>query len=128
MEIEAARKGDVKFFELSYLETEIKEKSSMEFVCQLKDFVIPNPELVPEEVRAAVKNWSDYVDYWAVDWNFQNDTFMPQWMDYRSKKSRDLDLTSGKHTFEKPGDYKVMIKVVDVFGNDTTKILSHKVS
>jgi adenine-specific DNA-methyltransferase len=42
----------------------------------LKDFVIPNTELVPEEVRSKIKKWSDYIDYWAVDWDFQNDTFM----------------------------------------------------
>jgi adenine-specific DNA-methyltransferase len=127
MEIEAARKGDIKFFELSYLEMKINEKSSMEFVCNLTDFVIPNPELVPEKVREQVKNWSDYVDYWAVDWDFQNDTFMPKWMDYRSKANRDLELKSGKHKFEKSGTYKVMVKVVDIFGNDTTKIVDLKV-
>jgi adenine-specific DNA-methyltransferase len=127
MEVEAARKGDIKFFELSYLETKFENSVPMEFACQLVDFVIPNPELVPEEVRAVVKNWSDYVDYWAIDWDFRNDTFMPKWMDYRSKSSRDLKLKSGTHRFEKSGDYKVMIKVVDIFGNDTTKIIVLKV-
>ena len=45
----------------------------------LKDFVIPNTELIPEEVRSKVRKWSDYIDYWAVDWDFQDDTFMPGW-------------------------------------------------
>jgi hypothetical protein len=128
MEEEAARKGDVKFFELSYLEVEIlKLKSSLEFACVLSDFVIPNPELIPDEVRKQVKNWSDYVDYWAVDWNFQNDTFMPNWMDYRSKNDRQLKKQTSGYSYEEPGEYKVMVKVVDIFGNDTTKIISHKV-
>lgn len=127
MEIEATRKGDVKFFELSYLEVKLDEISNMEFVCNLTDFVIPNPELVPEKVRERVKNWSDFIDYWAVDWDFQNDTFMPKWMDYRSKASRDLQMKSGKHAFDKSGDYKVMVKVVDIFGNDTSKIVDLKV-
>jgi adenine specific DNA methylase Mod len=128
METEAARKGQVKFFELSYLETSIKQnKEDGEFICILEDFVIPNPELVPDEIREKVKAWSDYVDYWAVDWNFQNDTFMPKWMDYRTKQDRSLSLKSGKHKFDKPGDYKIMVKVVDIFGNDTTKIVLLKV-
>lgn len=46
----------------------------------LKDFVIPNTGLIPEEVRAKVKKWSDYIDYCAVDWNFQNDAFMQGWV------------------------------------------------
>lgn len=124
METEAARKGQIKFFELSYLETSIEKiKENGEYICVLEDFVIPNPELVPDEVRAKVKAWSDYVDYWAVDWDFQNDTFMPKWMDYRTKQDRALALKSGKHIFDKPGKYKIMVKVVDIFGNDTTKIL-----
>lgn len=124
METEAAKKGQIKFYELSYLETSIeKTKEDREYVCVLEDFVIPNPELVPDEVRDKVKAWSDYVDYWAVDWDFQNDTFMPKWMDYRTKQDRSLALKSGKHKFEKPGKYKIMVKVVDIFGNDTTKIL-----
>jgi adenine-specific DNA-methyltransferase len=53
----------------------------------LKDFVIPNTELIPEEVRTKVKKWSDYIDYWAVDWDFQNDTFMQGWVTYRTRKS-----------------------------------------
>lgn len=128
MEVEATRKGDIKFFELSYLEAELtKLKNSSNFVCSLIDFVIPNPELIPDEVRKQVKNWSDFVDYWAVDWNFQNDTFMPNWMDYRTKSDRHLKTTTSEHTYETPGEYKVMVKVVDIFGNDTTKIITHKV-
>jgi len=124
MEVEAARKGQIKFFELSYLETSIeKTRKEGEYVCVLEDFVIPNPELVPDEVRSKIKAWSDYVDYWAVDWDFQNDTFMPKWMDYRTKQDRTLSLKSATHTFDKPGKYKIMVKVVDIFGNDTTKIL-----
>ena len=128
METEAARKGQIKFFELSYLETSIKKVKDDEYLCVLDDFVIPNPELVPDEVRGKVKDWSDYVDYWAVDWDFQNDTFMPSWMDYRTKQDRSLALKSGKFKFEKPGNYKVMIKVVDIFGNDTTKIIALEVN
>ena len=48
---------------------------------------------------------------------------MPKWMDYRTKQDRALALKSGKHIFDKPGKYKIMVKVVDIFGNDTTKIL-----
>jgi DNA modification methylase len=124
MEMEATRKGQIKFFELSYLETSIQKTNKKgEFFCSLEDFVIPNPELVPEEVRNKVNAWSDYVDYWAVDWDFQNDTFMPKWMDYRTKQDRTLSLKSGTHTFDELGKYKIMVKVVDIFGNDTTKIL-----
>ena len=122
MEDEAVRKGQIKFFELSYLEAGFNRKSPLTYTCTLEDFVIPNPELIPDEVRGRIKNWSDFIDYWAVDWNFQNDTFMPSWMDFRTKQNRKLDLKTSEFEFEAKGTYKVMVKVVDIFGNDSTSI------
>ena len=87
----------------------------------LKDFVIPNTELIPEEVRDKVKKWSDYIDYWAVDWDFRNDTFMQGWVTYRTRRDRSLALTSDPHTYEQPGQYRILVKVVDIFGNDTSQ-------
>ncbi|MEI6451854.1 MAG: hypothetical protein WCP98_18165 [Actinomycetes bacterium] len=31
-------------------------------------------ELIPEEVRSKVTTWSDCIDDWSVDGDFQNDT------------------------------------------------------
>lgn len=128
MEVEAARKGQVQFYELAYLNLQINSsKSETTYECELTDFMISNPELVPDVVREKIAKWSDYIDYWAIDWNFQNDTFMPEWMDYRTKQDRSLKLKSLPHTFGKSGTYKVMVKVVDIFGNDTSKIVELKV-
>ena len=128
MEHQAAAKGDVQFFELAYLEVKIqrstpRSSSSREREVQvvLKDFVIPNTELIPEKVRSKVKKWSDYIDYWAVDWDFRNDTFMQGWVAYRTRKERKLLLTSEPHTYENPGKYRILVKVIDIFGNDTSQ-------
>ena len=121
MEQQAAAKGDVRFFELAYLEAEIKKPKKLTAQVALKDFVIPNTELIPEDVRSKVKKWSDYIDYWAVDWAFQNDTFMQGWVAFRTRKERKLPLVSDPHTYEKPGKYSVLIKVIDIFGNDTSQ-------
>ena len=72
-------------------------------------------------MRSKVKKWSDYIDYWAIDWDFQNDTFMQGWVNYRTRKDRTLALTSDPHTYDKAGRYRVLVKVVDIFGNDTTQ-------
>ncbi|MCL0095470.1 site-specific DNA-methyltransferase [Dehalococcoidia bacterium] len=120
MEQQAVDKGDISFFELAYLEADIQQQNR-QVVVILKDFVIPNTELIPDEVRNKVKKWSDYIDYWAVDWDFQNDTFMNGWVTYRTRKERTLALKSDPHTYEKPGKYTVMVKVVDIFGIDTSQ-------
>ena len=121
MEQQAAAKGDVRFFELAYLEAEIKQPKKLTVQVALKDFVIPNTELIPEDVRSKVKKWSDYIDYWAVDWDFQSDTFMQGWVAYRTRKERKLPLTSDTHAYEKPGRYRILVKVIDIFGNDTSQ-------
>jgi len=127
MEQQAAAKGEVRFFELAYLEAEIGIPKKLTAQVKLKDFVIPNTDLIPEEVRSKVKKWSDYIDYWAVDWDFQNDTFMQGWVAYRTRKERKLTLVSDRFTYDKPGKYNILVKVIDVFGNDTSQIFKVEV-
>lgn len=121
MEQQAVEKGDIQFFELAYLEVEIEKPKKLTVKINLKEFIIPNTELIPEEVRSKVKRWSDYIDYWAIDWDFQNDTFMQGWVNYRTRTDRSLALVSDQHLYEKAGSYRVLVKVVDIFGNDTTQ-------
>jgi adenine-specific DNA-methyltransferase len=127
MEQQAAAKGDVRFFELAYLEVEIKQLKKLSVQVMLRDFVIPNTDLIPEDVRSKVKKWSDYIDYWAVDWDFRSDTFMQGWVAYRTRKERSLSLTSDAHAYGSPGSYRVLVKVIDVFGNDTTQAIDLEV-
>jgi len=93
----------------------------------LKDFVIPNTDLIPEDVRSKVKKWSDYIDYWAVDWDFRNDTFVNQWQTYRTRQNRLLALETPGHIYDKPGAYQILVKVVDIFGNDTSHLVRWEV-
>ena len=103
------------------MEAKIDNISELTMQVKLRDFVIPNTDLIPVEVRDKVTEWSDYIDYWSVDWNFQNDTFIQGWVDYRTRKDRTLRLESDTHTYETPGKYRILVKVIDIFGNDTTQ-------
>ena len=123
MEQQAADKSDVRFFELAFLKTIIEMPEELSVQITLKDFVVPNTELIPDEVRDKVTRWSDYIDYWAVDWDFQNDTFMQGWVAYRTRRDRTLTLVSDTHTYEQPGNYRALVKIIDIFGNDTSQVL-----
>ena len=127
MEQQAVDRGDIQFFELAYLEVKINTAKGRKATVKLTDFVIPNTELIPDEVRKKVKKWSDYIDYWAVDWDFQNDTFMQGWVTYRTRRDRSLALSTDPHAYEKSGEYRVLVKVVDIFGNDTSQAFTVKV-
>ncbi len=117
---EAVRKGDIQFFELAHFKVDIKTNNKKVEV-ELKDFVIPHTDLIPEDVQKAIKKWTDWVDYWAVDFDFKNDTFTNGWTSYRTKKDRTLNLKA-THTYEKAGKYKIFIKIIDIFGIDTSQV------
>ena len=121
MEQQAVDKGDIQFFEVAHLEVNIKKDKNRQITVSLTDFAFPYADMIPENVRAKIKKWSDYIDYWAIDWNFQNDTFMNGWVAYRTRKERKLPLKSDPHKYEKPGKHTIMVKVVDIFGNDTSQ-------
>jgi DNA modification methylase len=127
MEQQAVDRGDIQFFELAYLEVEIGRPGKLTVTATLKNFVIPHTELIPEAVRSKVKKWSDYIDYWAVDWDFQNASFVPDWVTYRTRRDRKLAFTSDPHAYDKPGRYRVVVKAVDIFGNDTSQALDVEV-
>jgi len=118
LEKKAVEQGDIKFFELAHLETELK-KEGKKVTLALTDFIVP-PDDVPEDVQQKITHWSQWIDYWAVDWNYRDDTFHNEWQTYRSKKNPKIELSTAK-TYEHTGEYVIIVKVIDILGNDTTK-------
>ena len=78
-------------------------------------------------MQRAIKHWSQWIDYWAVDWDNKGDTFHNEWQTYRTRKSPDLQK-SVAHTYDAPGEYTVVVKVIDILGNDTTKTLKTSIA
>jgi len=89
------------------------------------------------------KKWTDWIDYWSVDFDFENKKeiirytnedgekmetwtgdyiFENEWQSFRTKKDRSLELKSVFHECPK-GKRKIATKVVDIFGNDTMKVI-----
>ena len=125
LDSEAVKKGDVRFFELAHFKVDINpDKGNV--IVELKDFVIPHTDLIPDDVKDKIKNWSDWVDYWAIDFDFKNDTFNNTWTSYRTKKNRKLSL-EGSHEYNKTGKYKIYVKVIDIFGIDTSRVFEVEV-
>ena len=93
------------------------------------------------------KKWTDWIDYWAVDFNFENKKeivrikneagkieeqwtgnyiFENEWQSFRTKKDRSIELKSTEHQCMS-GKRKIAVKVVDIFGNDTMKVMEVKI-
>ena len=64
----------------------------------------------------------DRRDFWAVDFDWHPDKpFNHHWQDYRTRKDRSLKTVSdAEFSYEKPGTFTACVKVVDVFGCDTS--------
>ena len=119
MDKRAVDSGEIDFYELAHLQTEVIKKEDKVKV-RLTDFIIPNAELIPEEVKKKIKKWTDYIDYWAVDWDYKN-VFHNEWQTYRTKAELKLKTETADHIYKK-GSYKILIKVIDIFGIDSSTI------
>jgi hypothetical protein len=82
---------------------------------------VPSKELETLKARA-IQSGFDFIDFWAVDFDYHPDTpFNHHWQAYRTRKDRSLPTVSDLHyTYPAPGDYTACVKVVDVFGVDTS--------
>jgi hypothetical protein len=89
------------------------------------------------------KNWVDWIDYWSVDFDYEskkeiirieengevkkvwtgNYIFENNWQSFRTKKNRKIELITAPHTYERAGKYKIMVKVVDIVGVDTSHVV-----
>ncbi len=174
----AITKGQVRFFDVGYVEVKPKQDKSGAVTIELTDFGVFYAQDDADAAAAGLKNgrsrvlvdsgqvvrvsksakgvvkrevltksWEDWIDYWAVDFDFESQKetmevagedgtewvwtgryiFENQWQDFRTRSERTLKTVSAPHRYDTPGEYKVAVKVVDVFGNDTTKVVKVKV-
>jgi hypothetical protein len=126
LEVKSPAKEEVKFFDLNYLDVDYKVEDK-KVVVNLKDFSIANPEYLPDDVRKKIKKFTDLIDYWAVDFDYKKDTFHNMNQSFRTRKQPTLE-TSLSHNYIKSGQYSILIKVIDIFGNDTNKLIKVKIS
>jgi adenine-specific DNA-methyltransferase len=99
------------------------------------------------KIETVTTSWVDWIDYWSVDFHFEDRKevrleadqdgklsqvhtgrfiFDNQWQTFRTKTAK-LDLKSSAYEYPKDGLYRVAIKVIDVFGNDTTRIFDVRI-
>jgi DNA modification methylase len=121
MERQATEADAVRFFELAFVDLDVR-RQGREACVVLKDFAIPSEDLIPPKVRESIASWSDLIDYWSVDFDFSDEVFHNQWQAYRTREDPALATQSDWHEYPKAGRYAIVVKIIDIFGNDTTKL------
>ena len=93
---------------------------------KLSNFVPSLTEVPARELEAleerAIESGFDFIDFWAVDFDWTpGHPFNHHWQDYRTRKDRSLKTVSDAgFSYENSGKHTACIKVVDVFGCDTS--------
>ncbi|MBO0932099.1 site-specific DNA-methyltransferase [Fibrella aquatilis] len=169
----AIDKGQVRFFDVAFLDAHVRA-SGRKVTVELTDFVTNYTQDDIEDVQQSMKagakvvidggqiikvekdkngiitqteltkNWYDWVDYWAIDFNYEdkqeiikftnadgdveerwtgNYLFENEWQSFRTKRNPTLEFKSVEHEYAKPGRYKIMVKVVDILGVDTSRLI-----
>jgi hypothetical protein len=103
---------------------------------ELRHFTPALAEAPEEEMKAlrqrAVKPPFDFIDFWAVDFEWHpNKPFEHHWQDFRTRKDRSLKTKTdigweyqGSRSRDKTsGKKQICVKVIDVFGVDTTTVV-----
>jgi DNA modification methylase len=133
--MEKNRKGPPPWLEVAVLEAEAVYRKDGGVDIKLTKFLpslaeVPTKELESIKERA-VKSGFDFIDFWAIDfeWDVSGEKpFNHHWQDYRTRKDRSLKTVSDAgHTYAKKGKYTACVKVVDVFGCDTSITVQVKV-
>lgn len=60
----------------------------------------------------------EFEEHWTGGYIFEN-----EWQSFRTRHSRELELKTATHTYDRPGRYTVAVKVIDIFGNDTMTLV-----
>jgi adenine-specific DNA-methyltransferase len=121
MERQVAEADAVRFFELAHVDFDVRRQGNEASVV-LKDFIIPSEDLIPAGVRERITTWSDLIDYWSIDFDHGDETFHNQWQAYRTREEPTLATQSDWHSYDGSGRYSIVVKIIDIFGNDTTKL------
>ena len=112
---EVKEEEDYEISENAYFDATI-EKINNQAIIELKDYIIPYINLISNTFKNKIEKWTDWIDYWAIDFNNDNDTFHNMWVSYRTPKSRELKLIADPFHYDKKGIYEILIKVINILG------------
>ena len=127
--MERNRKDPPPFFEVATLTAEPVYRTSdnkRTVDMKLTSFIPSLAEVPEKELNAlqerAIQSGFDFIDFWAVDFDYHpQQPFNHHWQAYRTRKNRALPTVSDLHyEYKQPGKHLACVKVIDVFGADTS--------
>ena len=87
---------------------------------KLAEFIPTIDNYMLSKLTGQPEKWSDYIDYWSVDFDYDGDVFVNLWSSYRTRQESNLNLISDSYRYRDSEVRTIAVKVVDIFGNDTS--------
>ncbi|MBY9003779.1 MAG: site-specific DNA-methyltransferase [Candidatus Lokiarchaeota archaeon] len=107
------------------LSIEIHQKEN-KIVLELQDYSLPFVGKISHKIREKIKTYSDWIDYWAIDFNYSQNVFNVNWTSFRTPKIRKLEMRSKEHSL-KTGNHLLAIMIIDILGIETIHTFEIKV-
>ncbi len=117
----STERSAIQLVEVAALEAHVEASAPLAAVVKLDGFGLPHPDLLPSAIQKRVVRWTDWIDYWSVDWGWKGGLFSTGFASFRTRRHRKLALQSEPHAYARSGSYRVAVKVVDVMGNETVR-------
>jgi adenine specific DNA methylase Mod len=81
---------------------EIKiEKHGNKVRLELENYIIPFESDISKEMRENINNFSDWIDYWSVDFDFHGDVFNNYCVSYKTMKRSTITLLTDYYIYDK---------------------------
>jgi DNA modification methylase len=125
----------LRFIEPGYVKLEVRE-NKLEVEIEIKDFWVRLPhgyEELEEEIRKRIekattdqtkrKYFLPLINYWAIDWNYDGVVFKHDFVSFNKRQNDNNVVVVAKNRYDSPGTYRVVVKITDIFGGETSKEL-----
>lgn len=125
----------LRFIEPGYVRLKVKE-DGLKVEVEIEDFWVRLPhgyEKLEEEIMNRIKEAKNdkerqryflpLINYWAVDWNYDGVIFKHDFVSFDKKPGEGKVKVKAMHIYERPGTYRVVVKITDIFGGETSKEL-----
>jgi len=122
--------------EPGYLRLDVRKEGLKVFIT-IEDFWVRLPhgyEDLEGEIRKRIeaatsdaqrqRYFAPLINYWAVDWNYDGIVFKHDFVSFDKKPGEGNVEVCASHTYPEPGTYKVVVKVTDIFGGETSRELN----
>ena len=128
----------IRFYERPYLkmnEPKIKDlkDGKVEMTLSIKRYVLMDIPISQtskkgqEDYAALMKiakdNFAVLIDYWAIDWDYDDFTFKSQWQAFRGNGKKAKTVTTGTKEVLEKKKRTIAVRVVDIFGNDAGAVI-----